>query len=70
MKRQKVKLTLPAIKKIRETIANGNLVASLVETGKEMNAKSVKVKYTLKDCSWVVTVEVRRRDNIKYCEQL
>ncbi len=70
MKRQKVKLTLPVIKKIRETIANGGLVSSLIETGKEVNAGSVKVKYTLKDCPWVVTVEVRRRDNSKHCEQL
>lgn len=66
MKRHKVKLTLPTIKKIREAIANGKLVAYLVETGKKANAGSVNVKYTLKDCPWVVTVEVRRRYDNKH----
>lgn len=68
MKRQKVKLSLPAIKKIREAIADGELVRHLIKTGKEANAGSVNVKYSLKDCPWVVTIEVRRRYDSKHCE--
>ena len=63
MKRQKVKLSLPAIKKFREAIADGKLVRHLIETGKEANARSVKVEYTLKNRPWVVTVEARRKHN-------
>lgn len=60
MIKQKVKLTLPAIKKFREAIANGKFATYLVETGEESNAGSVKVTYTRKDCPWEVTVEARR----------
>lgn len=60
MKRQKIKLSLPAIKKFREAIANGDIGTYLIETGEKANAGSVKVKYTLKNRPWVVTVEARR----------
>lgn len=60
MKRQKIKLSLPAIKKFREAIANGNIGTYLIESGEEVNAGSVKVKYTLKNRPWVVTVEAKR----------
>lgn len=60
MKRQKIKLSLPAIKKFREAIANGNIGAYLIESGEEVNAGSVKVKYALKNRPWVVTVEAKR----------
>lgn len=60
MKRQKIKLSLPAIKKFREAIANGNIGTYLIESGEKVNAGSVKVKYTLKNRPWVVTVEAKR----------
>ena len=60
MKRQRKNLSLPAIKKFREAIANGNIGNYLIESGKEVNAGSVKVKYTLKNRPWVVTVEAKR----------
>ena len=60
MKRQRKNLSLPAIKKFREAIANGNIGNYLIESGKEVNAGSVKVKYTLKKRPWVVTVEAKR----------
>ena len=63
MKRQKIKLSLPAIKKFREAIANGDIGTYLIETGEKANAGSVKVKYTLKNRPWVVTVEARRQYN-------
>ena len=66
MKRYKVKLSLPAIKKFREAIANGNFGNYLVEAGEKANARSVKVGYTLKNRPWVVTVEVRRRYDNKH----
>ena len=60
MKRQKIKLSLPAIKKFREAIANGKTGTYLIESGEKVNAGSVKVKYTLKNRPWVVTVEAKR----------
>jgi len=60
MKRQKIKLSLPAIKKFREAIVNGNIGTYLIESGEKINAGSVKVKYTLKNRPWVVTVEAKR----------
>ena len=57
MKRQRKNLSLPAIKKFREAIANGNTGTYLIESGEKVNAGSVKVKYTLKNRPWVVTVE-------------
>lgn len=70
MKRQKVKLSLPAIKKFREAIADGELARHLIKIGKEVNAGSVNVKYSLNNSPWVVTIEVRRRYDSKHCEQL
>ena len=60
MKRQKINLSLPAIKKFREAIASGNIGAFLIESGEKVNAGSVKVKYTLKNRRWTVTVEAKR----------
>ena len=60
MKRQRRNLSLPAIKKFREAIANGNIGTYLIESGEKANAGSVKVKYTLKNRPWVVTVEAKR----------
>lgn len=57
---KKIKLSLPAIKKFREAIANGNIGPYLIESGEKVNAGSVKVKYTLKNRPWVVTVEAKR----------
>ncbi len=69
--KQKVKLTLPAIKKFRDAIANGNIGNFLIETGEESNAGSVKVKIAIKNRPWVVTIEARRNQrntnkNAKY----
>lgn len=60
MKRQRKNLSLPAIKRFREAIANGNIGTYLIESGEEVNAGSVKVKYTLKNRPWVVTFEAKR----------
>ena len=59
MKRQRRNLSLPAIKKFREAIESGKLGSWLIESGEETNAGSVKVKYTLKNRPWVVTVEAK-----------
>ena len=61
MKRRKINLSLPAIKKYREAIANGKFAAYLIESGEKVNAGSVKVKYTYKNCPWVLTIEAKRR---------
>ena len=56
-------MTLPSIRKFREAIVNGNIGTYLIESGEKVNAGSVKVKYTLKNRPWVVTVEARRQYN-------
>ena len=53
-------LSIPAIRKFREAIESGKLGSWLIESGEETNAGSVKVKYTLKNRPWVVTVEAKR----------
>lgn len=60
MKKRKLMLTLPAIRKFREAIENGNIGAYLIEFGEKANAGSVKVKYALKNRPWRVTVEAKR----------
>lgn len=66
MSRHKVKLSIPAIRKFRDAITNGNIGTYLVETGEKANAGSVKVKYTLKNLPWVVTIEALRIKNSKH----
>ncbi len=53
-------LSIPAIRKFREAIESGKLGAWLIESGEETHAGSVKVKYTLKNRPWIVTVEARK----------
>ena len=53
-------LSIPAIRKFREAIESGKLGAWLIESGEETHAGSVKVKYTLKNRRWAVTVEAKR----------
>lgn len=60
MKRRKINLTLPSIRKFREAIVNGKIGTYLIESGEKVNAGSVKVKYALKNRPWVVTVEAKR----------
>lgn len=60
MKRQRVTLSLPAIKKFREAIVNGKIGTFLIDSGEKVNAGSVKVKYAHKNRPWVVTIEAKR----------
>lgn len=60
MKRQRRNLSLPAIKKFREAIANGKIGSYLVGCGEKVNAGSVKVKYAFKNRPWVITIEAKR----------
>lgn len=53
-------LSIPAIRKFREAIESGKLGNWLIESGEKVNAGSVKVKCTLKNRPWVVTVEAKR----------
>lgn len=61
MKRQRITLSLPAIKKYREAIANGKIGTYLIESGEKVNAGSVKVKYAFKNRPWVITIEAKRK---------
>lgn len=62
MKRRKINLSLPAIRKFREAIENGKLATYLIESGEDTNAGSVIVRQTLMKHPWVVkiTYEAKR----------
>ena len=53
-------LSIPAIRKFREAIEGGKLGNWLIEAGEKANAGSVKVKYTLKNIPWRITVEAKK----------
>lgn len=59
-RRHQRSLSIPAIRKFREAIESGKLGSWLIESGEKANAGSVRVKYTLKNRPWVVTVEARK----------
>lgn len=61
MKRQRMTLILPAIKKFREAVVNGKIGTYLIESGEKVNAGSVKVKYAFKNRPWVITIEAKRK---------
>lgn len=63
MKKNRKKLTLPAIRAFREAIESGNIGGFLIESGENAGAGSVKVKYHFKNRPWVVTIEARRLRN-------
>lgn len=61
MNRRKLKtLSIPAIRKLREAIESRNIGTWMIESGEKVNAGSVKVKYTLKNRRWTVTIEAKR----------
>lgn len=61
MHRKKLKtLSIPAIRKLREAIESRNIGRWMIESGEKVNAGSVKVKYTLKNRRWTVTIEAKR----------
>lgn len=59
-RRYRKSLSIPAIRKFREAIESGKLGSWLIESGEEVNAGSVKVKYRLKNLPWVVSIEAKR----------
>ena len=63
MKKNRGKLTLPAIRAFREAIENGKIGRYMIESGENVGAGSVKVKYHFKNRPWVVTIEARRLRN-------
>ena len=63
MKKKISKLTLPAIRTFRKAVENGNIGGFLIESGENVGAGSVKVKYHFKNRPWVVTIEARRLRN-------
>lgn len=60
MKKSRKHLTLPAIREFREAIKRGDIGGWLIESGEKASAGSIKVKYTLKNRPWLVTVEAKR----------
>lgn len=59
-KRYNKRLSLPAIRAFRESIANGKTGSFLIGQCEAFGAGSVVVRYRLKDKPFVVTVEARR----------
>lgn len=60
MNRQKIKLSLPAIKKFREAVGGNNIGGFLIDQCEYFDAGSCKVKFHLKNKPYVVTIEARR----------
>ena len=53
-------MSIPAIKKMREAIEKGDIGRWLIDQGENTHAGSVRVKYTLKNRPWTVTIEAKR----------
>lgn len=60
MKRQRRKLTLPAIRRFRESVDRNEFYGFLVDQCERYGAGNVKVKYRLKNKPYVITVEARK----------
>lgn len=67
MKRKKSKsrvyrLTVPAIRKLRQLLEDGGLASGLIEMAESANATTANVRYHLKRRPWTVTFEARRNN--------
>jgi len=60
MKRPRVNLTLPAIRKFREAVGGNDIGGFLIDQCEYFDAGSCKVKFHLKNKPYVVTIEARR----------
>lgn len=60
MNKRKLKLTLPAIRKLREAVGGNDIGGFLIDQCEYFNAGSCKVKFHLKNKPYVVTIEARR----------
>ena len=54
-------LTVPAIRKLRQLLEDGDLAGSLIELAESSNANLATTRYHLKRRPWTVTIEARRR---------
>ncbi len=59
-KMHRMKLTLPAIRKFRESIGGNDIGGFLIDMCEKAGAGSTKVKFRIKHKPYVVTIEARR----------
>ena len=59
-RRNFLRLSIPAIRELREGIEKGNIGKNLIEMTENFGAGSTKVKYSMKNRPYVITVEARR----------
>lgn len=55
------RLTVPAIRKLRQLLEVEDLAGGLIEPSESSNANLARVRYHLKRRPWTVTIEARRR---------
>ena len=54
-------LTVPAIRKLRQSLEDEGLAGFLIESSESVNANRARVRYHMKRRPWTITVEARRR---------
>ena len=59
-KRDRIQLSLPALKRLREAGERGDLAGGLIESAEEFGAGSARMRIVLKNKPWVITIEVRK----------
>ena len=57
-KRDRIQLSLPALKRLREAGERGDLAGGLIESAEEFGAGSARMRIVLKNKPWVITIEV------------
>ena len=59
-KRDRIQLSLPALKRLRDAGERGDLAGGLIERAEEFGAGSARMRIVLKNKPWVITIEVRK----------
>jgi hypothetical protein len=61
-KNRMYRLTIPALRGLRQSMEKRELGTWLVVQGEAVKADSVRIRFWLKKKPWVVTIEARRND--------
>lgn len=59
-KRNRIRLSLPALKRLREASERGDLAGGLIESAERFGAGRVCMRIVLKNKPWILTIEARR----------
>ena len=59
-KRDRIQLSLPALKRLRDAGERGDLAGGLIESAERFGAGRVCMRIVLKNKPWILTIEARR----------